>query len=72
VKLNPYEEIKPESEKWVKNYIYQIDHELKVGIISNRKEHFNKKNVFFVRFSFQRMSLKQKSLMLALLMLKTP
>lgn len=45
VKFNQFEDIKPESEKWVKNYIYQIEHELKVGIIGNRTEHFTKKNV---------------------------
>jgi hypothetical protein len=39
--------MKPESEKWVKNYIFQIEHELKTGIIANRTEHFTKKNVTF-------------------------
>jgi hypothetical protein len=72
VKLNPFEEIKPESEKWIKNYIYQIDHELKVGIIGNRTEHFNKKNVKIVKFSFQSRALKRKYLMLESLIPKTP
>ncbi len=36
IKLNPLEEITPESEKWAKNYVYELEHELKVIITNNR------------------------------------
>lgn len=45
VKFNPFEEIKPESEKWAKNYVYEMEHELKVTLTNNRSEHFLKKGV---------------------------
>ena len=26
VKFNPFEELKPESEKWAKNYVFEMEH----------------------------------------------
>lgn len=45
VKFNPFEEIKPESEKWMKNYVYEMEHELKTALTNNRSEHFLKNGV---------------------------
>lgn len=45
VKFNPFDELKPESEKWMQNYLYQLEHDLKVNIINNRNTHFTKNNV---------------------------
>jgi ClpP class serine protease len=45
IKFNPLEEIKPESEKWVQNYLYEMEHELKVAITNNRAQNFSKKGV---------------------------
>jgi ClpP class serine protease len=47
VKFNPFEEIKPESEKWAQNLVFGMEHELKVAITNNRVEHFTKKGVWF-------------------------
>ena len=45
MKFNIYEDIKPESEKWMKNYLYLLEHDLKTVIINQRQNHFAKKNV---------------------------
>lgn len=45
VKFNPFEEIKPESEKWMQNHLYLLEHELKCTVINNRQKIFTKKQV---------------------------
>ena len=45
VKFNVYEDIKPESEKWMQNHLYLLEHELKVSTINHRNDHFLKNNV---------------------------
>ena len=72
VKFNQFEDIKPESEKWVKNYIFQIEHELKVGIIGNRTEHFTKKNVREMVVSSPRKPSSKRSSMRAFSTRKRP
>ena len=60
VKFDQFQEIKPESEKWMKNYINEIESELKTGIAANRTEHFTKKNVYYQLYSSQRRLLKKR------------
>lgn len=36
VKFNPFQDLKPESQKWMKNYLFLKEHELKSTIINNR------------------------------------
>lgn len=45
IKLNPFEDLKPQDEKWMKNTLYTLEHDLKSGIIKNRNEHFLKLKV---------------------------
>jgi hypothetical protein len=45
VKFNPFEEIKPESVKWVKDYFGQIDQELKVVIVNTTEPNISKKRM---------------------------
>ena len=62
VKFNVYEDIKPESEKWMQNYLYLLEHDLKVAIINHRNDHFLKNNVSIGFFSLRRTMLKKKYL----------
>lgn len=45
VKFNHFEEIKPESEKWMQNYLYLQEHDLKCAVIDNREKSLTKKQV---------------------------
>ena len=45
VKFDKFKEIKPEAEKWMKNYLYLLEHELKVNIIDQRSEKFERLGV---------------------------
>lgn len=42
VKFNPFEEIKPQSEKWMQNYLYLLQHDLKCTIIDQRQNALTK------------------------------
>lgn len=57
VKFNIYEDIKPESEKWMQNYLYLLEHDLKVSIINNRNTHFMKNKVYiYIEGSYKGMT----------------
>ena len=62
VKFNIYEDIKPESEKWMQNYLYLLEHDLKVTIINQRNEQFLKNNVYMGFFSLKKATLRRKCL----------
>jgi ClpP class serine protease len=61
VKNNLFEPIKPEFEQWTKNYLYEIEHELKTAVTENRSEHFLKKGVSIALVSSIVRALKRKS-----------
>lgn len=36
VKFNPFEDMRPDSEKWMQNYLYHLEHDLKSCVAENR------------------------------------
>lgn len=40
IQFNPWDELRPESRDWMQNYLYDIEHELKVQIVRNRVNAF--------------------------------
>jgi ClpP class serine protease len=45
VKLNPFEEIRPESKEWVESYIKGLHLDLTSALQANRNSHFARNNV---------------------------
>jgi hypothetical protein len=52
--------MKPESEKWAKNLVYEMEHELKVNLTNNRSEHFLKNGVLLEPFSLPKRPSRRK------------
>ena len=48
VKFNVFEDMKPESEKWMQNHLYLLEHDLKCIIAEQRQTHFNKLEVYIL------------------------
>ena len=48
VKFNTFEPMREDAEKWLQNYLYETEHELKVAVTSNRSNNFLKKGVKIV------------------------
>ena len=61
VKLNPFEEIKPESKEWVENYIKGLNSDLTSALLTNRNSSFTKHNVHITAFSSGKKTSNAKS-----------
>ena len=60
VKSNPFEPMKEKYQKWLQNYLYEYEHELKVTVTKNREEHFLRNGVIIFLYSLTKSQLKRK------------
>ena len=50
-RMNPFEELSETDRKWMQNYVYSLEHELRSTVIKNRHNQFKRLDVGFGLFS---------------------